>query len=1068
MHLHSDTQRVPNFKHGVVYCVAQNCTQIHTCFSPGFLCVRCGIRLFANSIHVWAFKESNRVYFCIHMVQFQLLDVKVCYTEGSAYVKLFGVTDEGKNVCRDVHGYVWRAWVDRFDHNIAMKPLQTKWPPKGDQWISSCKCVECVGASGQKREPCLKDQALCAADGPLVSATAVHMRSMYGYQADTKCLYELRVQQPYLLTKLERWLEGRQFYETKVDPVASFMAENQLSGGTWVDLHGDNVSQLNPLPYKSVHAPLHIMCFDIETINGTEGETVGSAEWIKGANVIQVGCYSTYLLGKIEARSVLFMTRTCAPGLEKEGIEVRCYKHESELLDAVFRYWEQQCVHVFSGYNSDRFDMPVLIERAKICNVTPLTLNGYVVTYNRRVTQSNQQGARETVNYDCPGIIMLDLLPLIMSNEKLRSYKLNDVCMELLEGEEQKDDVSYKEIKPLYDGSDEDRRRLGHYCMQDVWLVWKLIDKRKLLLNLLELSRALGCTVYSTATRGQSFRLLCKVLGTLCAAPERQYVIETLRQDTLASGKEYSVVPFYAQMDRPVSLEYQGATVLEPVKGLHADAPVLVLDFKSLYPSIMLAYNMCHTTLLHTADPKKLRQMGLWYTSLHIQDICAARDGLRSAMQTNNIDVPKLEKLKKTMLQLVKEETLCGDEVYHLLSILESVPQKKNAINDAAYNVVRVLNDLCKKPGSDVYISPNGFAFVQSHIREGVLPLLLKSLLDGRVAAKKQMKAAENDFLMAIYDGKQLALKVICNSTYGILGALTGALQCVPIASSVTATGRRMIEDTSEYCTRMYDTVTVYGDTDSVFIKPSTKMTVVHAFELGERIEKSINVSGVFKEPNYLEFEKVMKNLLLVSKKKYAAHKFEGSPSKGKLNVMGLECVRRDNFSYLVDTQEAYLTALCVKSDTKAALTSVSAAVKRLTSNQVALDKLTVSKKLAKSEYTNKQVHAELARRMRMDPERVADVPVVGDRVPFVIVQSVDPMRPSVSEKRRRAPVTERGETPMQVHTKKLKVDTDYYMESLQKAMVRVVQPVAGEQATKNLFHTSRVGPMDAFLKRNS
>jgi DNA polymerase elongation subunit (family B) len=908
---------------------------------------------------------------------------------------------------------------------------------------------------------------------------------MYGYQAVTKCLHELRVQQPYLLTKLERWLEGRQFYETKVDPVASFMAEKQLSGGTWVELDGDNVSQLKPLPDKSVHAPLHIICFDIETINGTEGETVGSAEWIKGANVIQVGCYSTDLLGETEAQSVLFMTRTCAPGLEKEGIEVKCYDTEGELLGALFRYWEQQRVHVFSGYNSDRFDMPVLIERAKICNVTPLTLNGYTVSYSRRVTQSKQQGARETVSYDCPGIIMLDLLPLIMSNEKLRSYKLNDVCMELLEGEEQKDDVSYKEIKPLYDGTDEDRRRLGHYCMQDVWLVWKLIDKRKLLLNLLELSRALGCTVYSTATRGQSFRLLCKVLHTLCAAPERQYVIETLSQTTLASGKEYNVVPFYKQMDREVPLEYQGATVLEPTKGLHDDAPVLVLDFKSLYPSIMLAYNMCHTTLLHTADPKKLKEMGLWYTALRRMDeIRVARDVLRAVMDEKIITESQFQDMRKTALHLVSEETLCAADVDTLLSAVQTAQnmhvvcskrQKTDVgtalthgVFAAVDSMLRVLDDLCKKPGSDVYISPNGYAFVQSHVREGVLPHLLRSLLDGRVAAKKQMKEATTAFYKALYDGKQLALKVICNSMYGILGALTGTMQCIPIASSVTATGRRMIEDTSEYCTKVYSTATVYGDTDSVFIKPNTNMSIEEAFELGERIEKSINVAGVFKEPNYLEFEKVMKNLLLVSKKKYAAKKFEGSPSNGKLNVMGLECARRDNFSFLVDVQQAYLIALCVETNKKAAKSEVSAAVKRLTSNQVPLEKLTVSKKLARKldDYANKQVHAELAKRMKLDPERVDEVPVVGDRVPYVIVQSVDPNRPSVSEKRSRAPVTERGETPMQVQIKSLKVDTDYYMESLQKAMTRIIEPVEGYQATKNLFHTSRVGPMDAFLQR--
>ena len=41
---------------------------------------------------------------------------------------------------------------------------------------------------------------------------------------------------------------------------------------------------------------------------------------------------------------------------------------------------------------------------------------------------------------------------------------------------------------------------------------------------------------------------------------------------------------------------YQGATVLEPVRGIHAN--VAVLDFASLYPSIMMAYNLCFSTLV--------------------------------------------------------------------------------------------------------------------------------------------------------------------------------------------------------------------------------------------------------------------------------------------------------------------------------------------------------------------------------------------------------------------------------------------------------------------------------------
>ena len=43
--------------------------------------------------------------------------------------------------------------------------------------------------------------------------------------------------------------------------------------------------------------------------------------------------------------------------------------------------------------------------------------------------------------------------------------------------------------------------------------------------------------------------------------------------------------------------QYEGATVIEPKKGYY-DAPIATLDFASLYPSIMMAHNLCYTTLL--------------------------------------------------------------------------------------------------------------------------------------------------------------------------------------------------------------------------------------------------------------------------------------------------------------------------------------------------------------------------------------------------------------------------------------------------------------------------------------
>lgn len=54
------------------------------------------------------------------------------------------------------------------------------------------------------------------------------------------------------------------------------------------------------------------------------------------------------------------------------------------------------------------------------------------------------------------------------------------------------------------------------------------------------------------------------------------------------------------------------------------------------------------------------------------------------------------------------------------------------------------------------------------------------------------------------------------NSVYGFLGATKGMMPCVPIASSVTATGRAMIQKTKALAESLVPgSRVVYGDTVS-------------------------------------------------------------------------------------------------------------------------------------------------------------------------------------------------------------------------------------------------------------
>jgi DNA polymerase elongation subunit (family B) len=103
------------------------------------------------------------------------------------------------------------------------------------------------------------------------------------------------------------------------------------------------------------------------------------------------------------------------------------------------------------------------------------------------------------------------------------------------------------------------------------------------------------------------------------------------------------------------------------------------------------------------------------------------------------------------------------------------------------------------RQGDDYWVSPSGAAFVLPHIREGVLPAILKELLKLRSLAKKKMREYESGSSQwAIYNGRQLGLKVTANSVYGASGTLMGALVNLDVAAAVTSSGREDLFRTRE------------------------------------------------------------------------------------------------------------------------------------------------------------------------------------------------------------------------------------------------------------------------------
>jgi len=245
--------------------------------------------------------------------------------------------------------------------------------------------------------------------------------------------------------------------------------------------------------------------------------------------------------------------------------------------------------------------------------------------------------------------------------------------------------------------------------------------------------------------------------------------------------QEHIVSRLFTNEDE-IDSSFTGATVLEPVPGMYLDDNIAVLDFASLYPTIMISRNLCYSTFV--LDEKYLNIPDVNYEKIAWDD---------------NIEY----KLKHTCEAIGKsgktKGEICGKQAYF-------------EIDNKYYCRIHDLNK--KSRSSDEKFQKRkvsyNYTIVQPHKdketgnveNKGVLPALLEELYAERKRVKREMAEAAkngNKLLESILDSTQLAIKVSLNSTYGFLGRGQGNLILKELGSIVTSVGRMLIEQTKEY-----------------------------------------------------------------------------------------------------------------------------------------------------------------------------------------------------------------------------------------------------------------------------
>ena len=252
---------------------------------------------------------------------------------------------------------------------------------------------------------------------------------------------------------------------------------------------------------------------------------------------------------------------------------IKC-KDEYTLCKRFMELWKLKCPDTITGWNTKFFDIPYLYNRFnKILGEDETRkLSPWNNIYERKTVING----REMIEYKISGVSSLDYIELYKwyapGGKSQESYRLDNIAqVELGEGK-----ISYDEFDNLYQLYRLDYQKFIEYNIKDVELILKLEDK----LKLLELAYTLA---YDTKTNYEDVFAQTRMWDAL--------TYNRLLEDNI-------IVP--PKQHKEKTSAFEGAYVKEVQVGAHDW--VASFDLNSLYPHLMMQYNISPETLIDPYD----------------------------------------------------------------------------------------------------------------------------------------------------------------------------------------------------------------------------------------------------------------------------------------------------------------------------------------------------------------------------------------------------------------------------------------------------------------------------------
>ncbi|CAI0642086.1 unnamed protein product [Colletotrichum noveboracense] len=256
---------------------------------------------------------------------------------------------------------------------------------------------------------------------------------------------------------------------------------------------------------------------------------------------------------------------------------------ESSELDLMVRMVEIVRAHdpdILTGYEVHGSSWGYLIERARLkydydlCDEFSRMKSN---SHGRIGKENDRWGFNTTSTIRVTGRHMINIWRAMRGELNLLQYTMENVVWHVLH--RRIPHYSWRTLTEWYKSSKQrDLDKLLRYYLARTRIDIQILESNELIPRTSEQARLLGVDFFSVFSRGSQFKV--ESIMFRIAKPENFMLVSPSRKQ-VGGQNALECLPL----------------VMEPQSAFY-NSPLLVLDFQSLYPSVMIAYNLCYSTFL--------------------------------------------------------------------------------------------------------------------------------------------------------------------------------------------------------------------------------------------------------------------------------------------------------------------------------------------------------------------------------------------------------------------------------------------------------------------------------------